>query len=480
MRRSILASLCLAVSLVTGCAVTIENLPVNDPADLSKASSKDILGDAPRDIVGENVIALSFSGGGMRAAAFAFGALKALEAAQTQHQGLLDDVTFITSVSGGSLTAAYYGLHGKETLGDFREKVLLRDIEVGMRLSAFAPTNILRLLYGGLNDRSNLASWLDKQVFKGATFADIYRHSKPDIWINATDVFNRTPFLFTPPVFSALCSDLSSFGVAEAVHASMAVPLVFAPVVLKTYPDRCSLPLGPWVDSSLASADAPNVVKATARALQNYRNPAVMKYVKLVDGGVTDNFGLTSILIGRSASGTPYGPLSARDAVHMKRMLFLVIDAGRGPRGDWALSPLGPSGLDMALAATDTAIDTASRVSYDTFKAMMRQWQQSLVEFRCELSAATLQRMGVNAKAWDCRDVMFEVGYVSFADLPAERNARLDAIPTRLTLPAKDIDDAISAGMDATQNNPAFNTYLKSRIAPQATTNKTVKPAAAK
>lgn len=464
MRLSLLASVCLIAAFISSCAVTIENSPVNDPADLSKASSKDILGDAPRDIASENVIALSFSGGGMRAAAFAFGALKALEAAQTQHPGLIDDVTFITSVSGGSLTAAYYGLHGKESLSDFREKVLLRDIEVGMRLSAFAPTNILRLLYGGLNDRSNLASWLDKQVFKGATFADIYRHKKPDIWINATDVFNRTPFLFTPAVFSALCSDLSSFGVAEAVHASMAVPLVFAPVVLKTYPDKCSLPLGLWVDKALENPDAPTVVKATAKAVRNYRNPAVMKYVKLVDGGVTDNFGLTSILIGRSASGTPYGPLSARDAVHMKRMLFLVIDAGRGPRGDWALSPLGPSGLDMALAATDTAIDAASRASYDTFKAMMRQWQQSLVEFRCEQSAATLQRMGVNAKGWDCRDVMFEVGYVSFADLPAERNVRLDAIPTRLTLPAKDIDDAITAGLDATQSNVALTNYLRSRI----------------
>ena len=157
-----------------------------------------------------------------------------------------------------------------------------------------------------------------------------------------------------------------------------------------------------------------------------------------------------------------FGALAGRFGV--KRMLFLVIDAGRGPRGDWALSPLGPSGLDMALAATDTAIDTASRVSYDAFKAMTRQWQQSIVEFRCELSAATLQRLGVNAKGWDCRDVMFEVGYVSFADLPAERNARLDAIPTRLTLPVKDIDDAIAAGVDATQSNAALTNYLRSRI----------------
>ena len=60
----------------------------------------------------------------------------------------------------------------------------------------------------------------------------------PEVWINASDLYNRTPFPFTPAMFEGLCSDISQVQVADAVAASMAVPLVFAPVVMQTYPDN--------------------------------------------------------------------------------------------------------------------------------------------------------------------------------------------------------------------------------------------------
>jgi NTE family protein len=452
-----------ACLFLSGCALSIENLPVNQRLDFSKNDSGVTRAAPVRNIVGENAIALSFSGGGFRASAFSFGALKAIEKLQDQHAGIIDDITFITSVSGGSLTAAYYGVNGKAALATFRNNVLLRDAETDMRFSALAPTNFIRLLKGGLNDRSNLGLWLDKEVFKGATFADIYKRPKPDIWINATDVYNRTPFLFIPPVFNAICSDLSRFNVAEAVQASMSVPVVFAPVLLKTFADDCKLPISPWVDTVLANPEASNTVKAMARALKNYRDPNVMKYVKLVDGGVTDNFGLSSILIGRTASRTSYGPFTAQDVVRLRSMLFLVVDAGRGPSGDWALEADGPSGFDMALAATDTAIDAAARASYDGFRLMMSQWQQNIIEFRCGLSAEELVQFGVDAKTWICKDVTFNVGSVSFSDLEAKRAAKLDAIPTRLALPQEQIDDAIQGGIDAVLNNAALKQYLANR-----------------
>jgi NTE family protein len=449
--------------LVSSCALSIENLPVNQRLDLSKYGPGDVRPAPVRNIVSENVIALSFSGGGFRASAFSFGALKAIEKLQEQHVGIVDDITFITSVSGGSLTAAYYGVNGKSSLSTFRENVLLRDAETDMRFSALAPANFIRLLRGGLNDRTNLGTWLDKQVFKGATFADIYNRRKPDIWINATDVYNRTPFLFIPPVFNAICSDINSFSIAEAVQASMSVPVVFAPVVLQSFPENCPVPSSPWVDSVLSNPDASNTVKAMARALRNYRDPTVMKYVKLVDGGVTDNFGLSSILIGRTASRTSYGPFTAQDVVRLRSMLFLVVDAGRGPSGDWALETAGPSGFDMALAATDTAIDAAARASYDGFRLMMSQWQQSIIEFRCSLSIEELAKFNVATKNWACRDVTFNVGSVSFSDLEAKRAAALDAIPTRLSLPKQQIDAAIEGGVDAVLSNTALKQYLANR-----------------
>lgn len=456
----LLAVLTLALALA-GCAVTVHNPPSNVPLPSNSTSP----GPA-RDIVGTNLVALSFSGGGLRAAAFSFGVLQALQAAGAPGQDVLDDVTMISSVSGGSLTAAYYGLHGPAGLSRFRDQVLRQDMEASMRLSALAPENFMRLLSGGLNDRANLVNWLDHHVFDGATFATLFARRKPDIWINASDLYHRTPFPFIPPLFNALCSDLSQFSVAEAVSASMAVPLVFSPIVLKTYPERCPTNHDAWVERALADPAASKAVHASAQAMKGYRDPTRMRYVKLVDGGVTDNYGLTGLLVGRAASRTSYGPFTPRDAVTLRRMLFLVVDAGRGPSGDWALSPDGPSGIDVALAATDSAVDSAARVGFDAFRHMMQAWQASTIAFRCSLSAEQVVQLRGSAEGWDCRDIQFHLGLVSFADLGSQREAALNRIPTRLTLPVQSIDDAIAAGFDAARGNASLKTYLRERATP--------------
>jgi NTE family protein len=455
-------ALCLAL---TGCALTIDNAPINLPKATSTGSTSEssrVL--PPKDIVRENLVALSFSGGGLRAAAFSFGVLQALKELGSEGEDLLDDLTFISSVSGGSLTAAYYGLHGKKSLETFPEKVLYQDMERGMRFSALAPSNFIRLLRGGLNDRNNLANWMDTKVFSRATFADIYKQQRPDIWINASDLFNRTPFPFIPPMFSAICSDLGAYNVAEAVSASMAVPLLFAPTLLKTYPAACTEAISPWVTGAIENPSASKTLSAAAQAVMAYRDPNRMKYVKLVDGGLTDNFGLSSILIGRSASKTPYGPLTARDAVKVNRMLFLVVDAGRGPNGDWAMDIEGPSGVDMALAATDSAVDSAARTAFDSFSIMTREWQRDVIDFRCSLKDEDVLRLRGSLANWNCEDVEFDIGLIALSDLGPEQEKRLNNIPTRLTLPKADIDNAIAAGREAALKNAALKLYLKQRI----------------
>ncbi len=443
---------------LAGCAVSVHNLPTNVPL----TATAPVQPGPAKNIAGANLVALSFSGGGMRAAAFSFGVLKALDASSRPGMDVLGDVTLISSVSGGSLTAAYYGLHGRDTLSTFREKVLLRDMEGHMRLSALAPDNFLRMLSGGLNDHTNLVNWLDKEVFEGATFSDIYARRKPDIWINASDLYHRTPFPFIPPLFHALCSDITRFSVAEAVSASMAVPLVFSPIVLKTYPEGCPVAVDPWVDRVLAGPTVSKTVQASAQAMQDYRDPTRMRYVKLVDGGVTDNYGLASILLSRGVSRTSYGPLTARDAVNLRRMLFLVVDAGRSPSGDWVFDPSGPSGLDTALAATDSAIDSAARIGFDAFRSMMLEWEKTVVEFRCSLTPSELLQLRGSADGWNCRDVQFHFGLVSFSSFGKQREAKLSAIPTRLSLRLSEIDEAIQAGVEATLGNSTLKSYIDS------------------
>jgi len=64
--------------------------------------------------------------------------------------------------------------------------------------------------------------------------------------------------------------------------------------------------------------------------------------------------------------------MSAAEAICVKRMIFPVVDAGLGPSGEWSLSAVGPSGADMALAATDAAIDSGTRARRTTARCAPR------------------------------------------------------------------------------------------------------------
>jgi NTE family protein len=452
-----------ALLLLLGCASPIENAPLNKP--ITQQGRELLL--APRGIVGSNVVALSLSGGGLRASAFAFGVLQALaEPNNGQQADLFDDLTFISSVSGGSLTAAYFALHGRAAFGSFRARVLERNLERDLRQSLWSPVNLGRLLAGGLNDRSNLAATLDADIFGGATFTDLLKNGKPDVWINATDLFNRTPFPFIPPLFDGLCSDLATLRVSEAVAASMAVPLAFAPVVMKTYPENCLTPLPMWTRA--ASGDGASVaastLASTARAVQRYRDGTRMRYVKLVDGGLTDNQGLASILIARAVAGDAHSPLSEADAVRLSRMLFLIVDAGRPPSGDWALRPDGPDGVDLAIASADAAVDSATRLSAEAFRVMFEQWREGIVRFRCGLPPEQARRHLQPGQPWDCNDVRFYLDVVGFENLPAEQAQRMRDMPTRLALTAEQINTAVAAGRAAALASPALARYRVERI----------------
>lgn len=454
--------LLLVTLLLSGCAVTLTNAPRNQPLADRQANAT-LLRAAP-SVGGETIVALSFSGGGLRAAAFSYGVLEGLRATTTpQGKTLLDELSFITSVSGGSITAAYADLYGPGGLAQFRERALLRDGEAGLRFSLLNPVNLLRLSAGGLNDRANFQHWLEEDLFRGATFADMYRNRKPVVWINATNAYHRIAFPFHDRAFDAICSDLARYPVSEAVAASMAVPLFFAPVVLQTYPDNCPNTLSDVFRNAPPdeSVESKRLRVALMRALRDFRDPNAGRFLKLVDGGLTDNLGLVSILQSRILLGTPYGPISEEDAVNVRKLLFVVVDAGQGPSGDWMRSTSGPSGVEMATAAVDAAIESTMRMSFDNFVPMMRQWERDIVRYRCGLDEQRKAQLVATRPGWVCHDVKFVVTEISFASLGEREERELTAIPTRLKLPAAQIDQLIDAAKRAVKNDKTIQRFAQ-------------------
>jgi NTE family protein len=455
------ARLALCALALGGCA-TIHNEPLNVPLGAGDAASVDAGRAMPTDS-DDLLIGLAFSGGGTRAAAFSYGVLSEFdrtEAGPLRRNGpLLDRIDYASGVSGGAVTAAYFGLKGRAALLDFRERFLLRDAEESLR-TPFTPESVIRAYEGGINDAQQFPRWLDQNLFRGATFKDLNAAHRPRVLINASDVYNRTPFVFNDTTFRAICSDLNSYPIASAVAASAAMPIVFAPIVLRSYGDQCQANIPSWIAAAQSNASAPPLLKELAGAIARYRDGSV-PYIKLLDGGLVDNYGLSGFTIARLSAETPYGPLTAQQAIKIHRVLFLVVDAGRGPSGDWAQSTDGPTAPEIVTAAADTAVDSSALASFTAFDQTMSEWRDALVHWRCTLSSAERQKLGAAANS-DCHDLRFFVGRINFGQLGTLRASQLNSIPTRFNLSKEDVEALISAGQDALRTNSTFRAFLLS------------------
>jgi NTE family protein len=458
--RSSVFMLVLLGGTLAGCA-SVYNYPGNQPlltATLTNDTS--LLNPIIADDNDNVLIALSFSGGGSRAAAFSFGVLQELDRTRTgakPARSLLDRVDFVSGVSGGAITAAYFGLKKRAALDDFRERFLLRNAEEDLSTNV-SLVNLGRALGGGVND-DKFSRWLDQNLFEGATFEAFGGGRRPQVWINASDIYNRTPFVFGEIAFKALCSDIRSYKIADAVAASAAVPLVFAPIVLETYPGGCAARLPDWVERARHNPEAQPLLRAYAQAIARYHDGS-MKYVKLLDGGLVDNFGLSGLSIGMLGAQRPNEPMPERQAAHVRRMMIVVVDAGRGLAGNWENSLEGPNGVELVAAAADTAIDASVRSSYAAFSSLANEWAAKVRQWRCGLPAAQRSRLGL-PPGWKCDDLKIYIDRVSFDRLGPTRARSLDAIATRLVLPPDQVDVLIEAGADALRASAQYQAFRR-------------------
>ncbi len=143
---------------LVGCAAW--NKPINAPLAGENPALVEV---TPETIgSGEVYVGLAFSGGGMRASAFAYGMLQELQAQGAitgTNDGLLDAVRLVSGVSGGSVTAAQFGLYGPRGLDGYREKYLITNAEKYMANSLFNPLTVVNGLAGGANGRNTFGRW---------------------------------------------------------------------------------------------------------------------------------------------------------------------------------------------------------------------------------------------------------------------------------------------------------------------------------
>ena len=294
---------------VSGCAIVAYGTHANEGPVLTPPSSTRATTSISYDDLKDGLfLGIAMSGGGSRAANFSAAALLELES-----YGIVKNATAISSVSGSSLIAAYYGLFSEDEKRWNREQLRKRlntNFELRWFGRWFLPWNIPRYWFTGF-DRSDIMTHVfDHNLFDNLSFGKMPLIT-PKILINATSLTEQgSSFLFTDEEFSKLGSRLDTYPVSNAVMASGAFAGAVHNVTLRDY----------------------------TRA---------QEYSHLFDGGPSDNLGIESL---RKIAQNLY--VGTQEKQRPKECLILIIDAYTEGWNEYRAD------RDTRKAFTDFVIDT--------------------------------------------------------------------------------------------------------------------------
>ncbi|WP_230626040.1 patatin-like phospholipase family protein [Cupriavidus necator] len=411
---------------------------------------------------------LAFSGGGTRAAAFSYGVLEFLHNTEAvgptgKKSRLLDHIDVITGVSGGSFTALAYGLYGDKLFDDYEQRFLKRDVQGEIIYRTLNPSYWPSLWSSGWG-RSELAADLyDEILFHGATFGDLNRRDGPFIVASATDISTGARLPFTQTMFDVLCSDLNAVRLSRAAAASSAVPVVLTPVTLNNYGGTCGNAAPAWIKPFIDASDRPRPAARATRHLgeaAEFGDSINRPYIHIVDGGVSDNLGMRSVLDSLEIMETLHliGQPSPLD--HARRIVVFVVNSLSTPRTSWDKSESPPGTLEILLKASGVPIDHYSYEATELLKDTQSHWQ-SMRRVR-QSSAFSANKDATVASALRTPDVTIYAIDVSFAQLAdkAEQDY-LNELPTSFALPADAVDRLRAAAGKIIMVSPDFQRLLE-------------------
>ena len=414
-----------------------------------------------QDARDELFVCLSLSGGGTRAAAFAYGVLRALADTRIDHNGLgsvLDEVDCVSGISGGAFAAAAYVQMERDFFAKFKPQFLDQDVQGQLVASAANPVNLVRLMSPYFSRIDLAAELYTALLFGDTTFHGLDPARRPFLLLNATNMANGAGFEFTQDEFDFLGSDLGSVPIARAVAASSAFPFLLSPITVWTYPARLSDPMRTLLDRALQDRET-NLFRYTwARSHQDLMTTGE-KYIHLLDGGLADNIGARAII---NAFARESGFIRRRmNNGQIKRLVVILVNARTSPPETLTQSPQAPGIVAVGMA---TATVPMENFSADTVELMQRMVTDD------EKAQRTLA--ACNAKVAECREPRPEpfvstpamrgcVIHLSFEGLdPADRDELL-SYPTSFSLTPAQVAKLIEAGRTLLARSADFQRLLR-------------------
>jgi len=462
MRGLFLLPVC--VLLAAGCASThLENTPLQ--AGEANPDRRNIAPASPD----RPVILMTFSGGGSRAAALAESVLR--EMSQTSYaaidgpHALSEDVKLISSVSGGSVTAAWFGLHRGPghwdgDLDGLRNGFLTKDNMATLELDAVNPITWFGLVTGQITGIEAEEALFNAQLYHDAPLAALNQPGKPYIALNATDMAGGETFAMVPRRFDDVCSKYDALPVATAVAASAAFPILLTPVSFQNYSDGCRGQLrdGEWIKIDLSNPYTPYLNLAEykdarySNDLRHGPNPfRRIDYLHFLDGGLADNLGAQSL---RSALIAPYDDAQVLRAINdgeIRRLAVIVVNARSDPPNKLYQQPQQPGLVGQIQAVTSVPIDANTANSQTALSALLTEFAQAAAGAGNQAKFGGMQIYGIT------------VDYDQIpADTPAHIALRDEAkdVPTSWTLTGPQLQVTEEAGRFLLRRHPCWGALL--------------------
>ena len=395
----------------------------------------------------DTLIVLMFSGGGTRAAALGYGVLEQLHKQQItiggKKQSLMSNVDVVVGVSGGSVLAAYFALKGEETIPLFYKRFLHQNFQRQVVKQAFSMSNLPRLASPEYGRGDLLQEQFENYLFGKTTFRDLEMNRKgPFAIISATDMGIGERFNFTQEYFDLMCIDLGDLRLARAVAASSSVPMVFAPITLNNNGGHCQYtpPFQLVSDSEDSEAGKKQLQtrKEFFERFQKYSDSKNRPYIHLIDGGLTDNLGMRSLL--DMTEMYPEKILTHKIKQNKIRHIVVInVNAQNEVSSNLDKSAAVPGFRDVVSAIVNIPIDQHSQESLRRFRAFVDQWNKDKQN----------------------ENIYFSFVSLNLKDLPpSQLRDKVLNIPTSFYLPPEDVDNLRTAAAELMKQSLDYRNLL--------------------
>ena len=398
----------------------------------------------------DTLVIVTASGGGTRASALAVSVLQATAQVKlASGRSLADKIDIVSSVSGGSVTAAYFALHGVAGLKTFEDDFVRRDGMTPLIANLLNPFSLAALSMPAKERIDLLIDYFDRQLFKDATFDQLVKQNRrPYLILNSADMVEGTPFPFTQYTMDLLCSELRTMKISTAVAASAAFPVALSPVTLKNYCTPAAPAKVGWLQDAADTLWYVNPARVAWQRTALAYASGQKQFIHLLDGGIADNLGISEpfrmLTAGDGAPRLAQGIASGR----IKKIVFVMVNARSFKPSGLDKSAATPGVLDMALGSIDSAID---RTTFNTAERLRTLLQGQFEQFANEVNnPATKANYRTAARNTQLITVDFD------AIAAADCRRKFHSIATSWSLSNEEIDSLKAVGGALLVQDPNF------------------------